>query len=151
MQVKAQLNNLRISPRKVRLVTNLIKGLPIASARAQLRFLVKRSSQPIMKLLDSAVANAKNNFKIDESNLYISEMIVNAGPVLKRIMPRAMGRAAHIHKRTTKILMVLDEKVKSKKEAKESEEAKDEKKTAKKAVNKTAKKSVKKVTSKKSK
>jgi large subunit ribosomal protein L22 len=114
MKVKAKLNNLRISPRKVRLVIDLIRGLDVSEAKLQLNFLVKRSSKPILKLLDSAIANAKNNFKLDESNLYISEIFASEGPTLKRIMPRAMGRAFHIMKRTSHITIVLEEKVKPK-------------------------------------
>ncbi len=116
MKVKAKLNNLRISPRKVRLVIDLIRGLDVSEAKLQLNFLVKKSAKPILKLLDSAVANAKNNFKLNESDLYISEIFASEGPTLKRIMPRAMGRAFHIMKRTSHITIVLEEKEKPKNE-----------------------------------
>ncbi len=160
MQVKAQLNNLRISPRKVRLVTDLIRGLDVVKAKSQLQFLIKRSSKPILKLLNSAIANAKHNFKLsDESNLYISEIIVNGGKMLKRTMPRAMGRAYQIKKRTSKILMVLDERVKSYVQKEENTEAVKivkKKETVKKVIKKvvkkeekTEKKSTKKVINKK--
>ena len=133
MQVKASLNNLRISPRKVRLVANLIKGLPVNEAKVQLKFLVKRSSEPILKLLNSAVANAKNNFELDENNLYISRIFVDGGQVLKRWLPRAFGRATPIMKRTSHITLYLaertptaDKKVsKKKKEDKEQIEKKE--------------------------
>jgi len=110
MKVTAKLNNLRISPRKVRLVVDVIRGLGVGDAKVQLNFLIKRSSKPILKLLNSALANAKHNFELDDTYLYISEIYVTEGPTLKRIMPRAMGRAFHIMKRTSHITMVLDEK-----------------------------------------
>ncbi|PIR58068.1 MAG: 50S ribosomal protein L22 [Parcubacteria group bacterium CG10_big_fil_rev_8_21_14_0_10_38_31] len=112
--VKAQLNNLRIAPRKVRLVSGLIKGLPVVKAVAQLTFSKKRSALPIMKLVNSATANASNNFKIDKDNLYVKEIRVDEGPALKRYMPRARGRAALIKKRTSCITLVLREQEKLK-------------------------------------
>jgi len=149
MKVKAKLNNLRISPRKVRLVIDLIRGLDIVGAKTQLNFLVKKSARPISKLLDSAVANAKNNFGLDESNLYISEIFAGEGPVLKRIMPRAMGRAFPIMKRTSHITIVLEEKIDSKEEKGEDAlNKKDTKKTVKKAEEETEKKSIKKTVKK---
>lgn len=107
--VKAQLNNLRIAPRKVRLVTNLIKGLPVMKAVSQLTFSNKRSALPIIKLVNSAVANASNNFKLGKDELYVKEIRVDEGPALKRYMPRARGRAALIKKRTSRIQIVLSE------------------------------------------
>lgn len=109
MEVKAQLNKLRISPRKMRLVANFVKGMSVGKARVQLEFSSKKSSDPMLKLLNSAVANAKNNFKLDENNLYISELRVNGGPVLKRSHPRAMGRAFPIKKRTCDVILTLNE------------------------------------------
>ena len=132
MKVIAKLNNLRISPRKVRLVADLIRGLDVSDAKVQLNFLIKRSSRPMLKLLNSAVANASHNFKLDENNLYISELIVNEGPTLKRIMPRAMGRAFYIRKRTSHITLVLEEKKKVEKNDKK--DVKEDKKTVKKSV-----------------
>lgn len=120
MKVKAKLNNLRISPRKVRLVADLVRGLDVADAKHQLHFLIKRSSKSMLKLLNSAIANAEHNFKLKESDLYISELFVNEGPTLKRIMPRAMGRAFHIRKRTSHITLVLEDKEKT--EPKEKKE-----------------------------
>jgi len=107
--VKAQLNNLRIAPRKVRLVSNLIKGLPVMKAVSQLTFSNKRSALPIMKLVNSAVANASNNFKLGKDDLYIKEIRVDEGQAMKRYMPRARGRAALIKKRTSRIQIVLSE------------------------------------------
>jgi large subunit ribosomal protein L22 len=112
MEVKASLKYLRISPRKTRLVVNLIKGLPVKDAEAQLRGLSKRSSQPVLKLLKSAVANAENNFQLDKNNLYIKTARVDEGPTLKRWRARARGSAFPIKKRTSHIFIILDEKQK---------------------------------------
>jgi len=111
MEVKASLNRYRQSPRKVRLVTNLIKGKPVDQAIVELRLLTKRAGDPIAKLVRSAVANAKNNFKLDGTDLYIKNITVNEGPTMKRFMPRAFGRAAMIRKRSSHIHVTLsDEK-----------------------------------------
>jgi len=142
MKVKAKLNNLRISPRKVRLVIDLIRGLDVSDAKLQLNFLVKRSSRPILKLLDSVIANAKNNFELDESNLYISEIFASEGPTLKRIRPRAMGRAFHIMKRTSHITIILEERVESKEKTEKTKASKKEK--AKKTESKSGKEEPKK-------
>lgn len=108
--ISVKLNNLRISPRKVRLTADLIRGMKVAQAQVQLSFLGKRSANPILKLLNSAIANAKNNFKISEKKLFVSKIFVDCGPVLKRQMPRAFGRSAAIMKRTSHITLVLEEK-----------------------------------------
>lgn len=107
MEVKAQLKNLRIAPRKVRLVANLIKGMDTTNAVSQLEYSTKKSSENILTLLNSAIANAKNNFKLDEKKLYISEIMVNGGTIMKRSMPRAMGRAFPIKKRTCHVILIL--------------------------------------------
>jgi len=109
MEIKASLKNLRIAPRKVRLVADMIRGMQVTEAKSQLPFLVKKSSPAILKLLNSAVANAKQNFEIDEENLYVSRILVESGVTMKRWMPRAMGRAYPIMKRTSTIKLVLDE------------------------------------------
>ena len=109
MLFKAKLNHLRISPRKVRLVTDLIRGLPVKQAEIQLKFLTKRSSIPILKLLNSAVANAKNNSSISKDNLFVSDVRVDVGPTLKRWRARAMGRASAIMKRTSHITLTLNQ------------------------------------------
>lgn len=106
-EVKSSLRYLRMAPRKVRVVADLIKGLDINQARAILRFQRKRAAKPILKLLESAVANAKNNFKLPESDLYVKEIRVNRGPMLKRWMPRAMGRATMIQKKSSHIDLIL--------------------------------------------
>ena len=109
MEIKASLNNLRISPRKVRRITDLIKGMRVDKAKSQLNFLVRKPAPLVLKLLNSATANAKQTFEIKEENLYIKKIVVEAGPSLKRSLPRAMGRATPILKRTSAVKLVLDE------------------------------------------
>jgi len=96
-----------MSPRKVRLVTGMIRGLKLDVARTQLAFLPKAASLPVLKVLNSAAANAVNNFKLDESTLIIKTATADQGPALKRWRARAMGRAAPIKKRTSHITIVL--------------------------------------------
>lgn len=110
MQVTAKLNNLRMAPRKVRLVASLVKGRDVGSAKTELSFMPKKTAGIILKLLNSAAASAKHNFNLEESNLYILKLIVDAGPSLKRWMPRAMGRAAPILKRTSNVSLILEER-----------------------------------------
>ncbi len=140
MRVEATLKNLRIAPRKVRLVTHSIVGLPVAAALVQLRRQVKRSSQPIMVLLKSAIANAKNNFQLAEEGLFVKEVAVMDGVRLKRFTPKAFGQATPILRRTSKIRIVLDERVA--KEGKKVVAEKAAKKVAKKTVSKPAAKKV---------
>jgi len=109
MQVKAHLRYLRMSPRKVRLVVDVIRNMETKKAQEQLRFIPKRAAEPILKLLNSAIANAKNNFNLNEDNLYISKIFVNEGPTLKRWRARAMGRSSPIRKRESHITIILDE------------------------------------------
>lgn len=110
MKIKATLKHLRMAPRKVRLVTDLIKGLPVGEAENQLKFLAKRPANPILKLLKSAVANAVRNFNLDKNNLYVFRITVDGGPMLKRWLPRAMGRATPIQKKTSHITLILEDK-----------------------------------------
>jgi large subunit ribosomal protein L22 len=110
VEVKAHLNYLRIAPRKVRLVVDLIRGKSVQEARNILNFTVKRAALPVRKLLDSAVANAKNNFNLDEKKLYIKKIFVNEGPKLKRYRAASRGRAVEIQKKTSHITIILDEK-----------------------------------------
>ncbi len=113
--MKAFLKNYRQSPRKVRLVATLVKGKPVADALISLQMLTKRASTPLHKLLLSAVANAKSQ-GLDVENLFIKEFSVDKGIVMKRMMPRAMGRGARINKRTSHVTVVLGERaVKTKK------------------------------------
>ena len=110
MEAKAHLKYARISPRKVQIVLDLIRGKDVATAMAILKNTPKSASEYLTKLLRSAVANAENNFNMDASKLYVSECFVCPGPTLKRIMPRAQGRAFRINKRTSHITLVLKEK-----------------------------------------
>jgi len=110
MKITAKLNHLRIAPRKVRLVADIIRGRDVKEAEIQLKFLARRAAEPLLKLLNSAVSNAQHNFNIEKDNLYISELQINEGPPLKRWMPRAMGRSAQIMKRTSHINLVLETK-----------------------------------------
>ncbi len=104
--MQAKLKNLKISPRKVRLVADMIRGKSTANSIKILNFTVKRAKSSILKLLNSAIANSKN-MKVD-SDLYIKEIRVDKGPILKRSMPRSKGMANPIMKRTSHILIVLD-------------------------------------------
>jgi large subunit ribosomal protein L22 len=121
--MKAFLKNYRQSPRKVRLVANLVKGKNVSAAIAELDFLAKRAGGPIKKLLLSAVANAKNQ-GIEAGNLFIKELRVDKGIVMKRIMPAAMGTAHRINKRTSHVEVILGEKVAPVKSSKAAKEAK---------------------------
>ncbi len=109
MEVNAKLRHLRMSPRKVRLVADVIRGMTTEEAEYQLMYLSKAASRPILKLLRSAIANAENNFKLDKNNLYIKQITVDQGPTLKRWRARAFGRAAEIRKRSSHVVIVLDE------------------------------------------
>lgn len=109
-EVKAHLRYLRIAPRKVRLVAALIRKKPVEEAERILMFTKKRAALPLLKLLRSAVANAIHNFKLKKENLYIDKLLVNEGPRLKRIFPRARGRADIIQKKTSHVSIVLKEK-----------------------------------------
>ncbi len=110
MEAKAYLRYARISPRKVKIVLDLIRGKDVAVAMGILNNTHKSASEYLIKLIKSASANAENNFGMDVSNLYVSECYVCTGPTLKRIQPRAQGRANRILKRTSHVTMVLAEK-----------------------------------------
>ncbi|HEY0828721.1 MAG TPA: 50S ribosomal protein L22 [Bacilli bacterium] len=109
-QAKAHARFVRIAPRKVQLVIDLIRGKKIGEAVAILRHTPKAASPIIEKVLNSAVANAEHNYSLDPNNLLISEVFVNHGPIMKRFRPRAMGRASRINKRTSHITLVVSEK-----------------------------------------
>ena len=110
MEAKAHLKYVRISPRKVKIVLDLIRGKDTDTAMAILANTPKAASESLTKLLKSAVANAEHNFGMDASNLYVSECFVCPGPTLKRIMPRARGSAFHIMKRTSHVTLIVKEK-----------------------------------------
>ena len=127
MQVVSKLNYLRISPRKVRLAAGLIKGKEVKEAKKILNFTNKRAVLPLLKLLNSALNNAKNNFQMETENLYISKISVDEGPKYKRWRPRARGAAYQIQKKTSHITMILEEKTKkSKKKVKKTKKTKPE-------------------------
>mgnify|MGYP000986630850 FL=1 len=107
--MKAYLKNYRQSPRKVRLVADLIRGKSVADAESALTFMTKRATGMFHKLLASAVANAEHNFKVGSDALYVSAVSVTKGPTLKRIRPVSRGRAHRINKRTSIVTMVLSE------------------------------------------
>jgi len=141
--VKAELKNYRQSPRKVRMVVDVIRGKKVKEALNILSLTTKRSSLPIKKLVESAIANAKHNFNLESENLFIKEISVNEGVTAHRWMPRARGSAAPIRKRSSRILVILDElkNKKSKKTVKaETSETVSEEKVEKKVAKKTTKK-----------
>lgn len=110
MEARATAKYVRIAPRKVRVVMDLIRGKSIAEAFAILKFTPKVGADAIEKVLKSAVANAENNFDMNIDNLYVSSAFVDQGPTLKRIHPRSRGQAFKILKRTSHITVVVDEK-----------------------------------------
>ena len=145
-KTKAQLKFLRMGPRKVRLLIDLVRGMKVADAMIQLEFSKKNAAKPLLKLLKSAVANAIHNENMKEDTLVIKEAFADGGPILHRWMPRAMGRATPIRKRTSHITIVLEGEVdeKAKKEIKKTEKKvekaenkKDDKKTEKSVEKKT--------------
>lgn len=109
MEITAKLNKLRIAPRKMRLLADLIRGKQAQRARALLELDLKRGALPLKKLLDSAIANAKNNFHLDEKSLVIYKIMVDEGVKLKRWRARARGRANRIEKKTSHITIILKE------------------------------------------
>lgn len=111
-QETVKLNNLRIAPRKVRLIAALLRGLPVSEAEAQLLLRPQRAARPLLKLLRSAIANALHNNKLDAGKLFIKNVMVNQGTMLKRFMPRAQGRAAPIHKKMSHVVLTIEEAAK---------------------------------------
>ena len=109
MEARATLKFARISPRKVKIVMDLIRNQDADKAMAILKYTPKAACEPLMKLLKSAIANAENNNNMDVSRLYVAECSVSQGPTLKRIRPRAQGRAFRINKKTSHITLVLKE------------------------------------------
>ena len=110
MEARAYLKNARIAPRKVQIVLDLIRGKNVQEAKAILDYTPKAACEDLKKLLKSAGANAENNNNMDPEKLYISECFVCPGPVMKRVMPRAQGRAYRILKRTSHVTLVVKEK-----------------------------------------
>lgn len=110
MEAKAIARHIRIAPRKVRVVIDLIRGKSVDEALTILKFVPKRASKPIEKAVASAAANAEHNLNLNKDNLYVSECFVDAGPTLKRFQPRQRGQAFPILKRTSHITVVVKEK-----------------------------------------
>jgi large subunit ribosomal protein L22 len=110
MEARAQVNHVRISPRKVKIVLDLIRNKPVDVAIAIVHNTPKAACEYLEKLLKSAVANAENNHNMDKKDLYVAECFVCPGPILKRVRPRAQGRAFRIEKRTSHITLVLKDK-----------------------------------------
>jgi len=110
MEARAISRYVRISPRKVKIVVDLIRNKPVGVAMGILNNTPKAASEVLIKLLKSAIANAENNHSMNVDKLYVAEVFANPGPILKRIMPRAQGRAFRINKRTSHITLVLKEK-----------------------------------------
>lgn len=100
----------RISPDKVRIVLDVIRGVGYTDAVAILKSTRKAACEPLLKVLESAAANAENNLNMSKGELYVAECYANAGPILKRVMPRAKGSASRINKRTSHITVILDTK-----------------------------------------
>ncbi|AMA62097.1 MAG: 50S ribosomal protein L22 [Kurthia gibsonii] len=109
-QAKAIARTVRIAPRKVRLVVDLIRGKQVGEAIAILKHTPKAASPVVEKVLNSAIANAEHNYDLDVNSLIVSEVFVDEGPTLKRFRPRAQGRASAINKRTSHITLVVSEK-----------------------------------------
>jgi len=117
MEATAKLRYLRITPRKVRAVADLIRGQKVGQALAQLAYVEKRAAEPVAKLLRSAIANADQASKgqIDVDTLYVKSLMVDQGPSLRRFMPRAMGRAFKVLKKTSHIVLVVGDGMPKKK------------------------------------
>ena len=109
MEVRAKLSDLQSTARKVRLIANLIRGKSVATAIDMLNFTSKKAARPMVKLLHSAVANAVETGEMDVDRLIVKTVMVDEGRTMKRFMPRAMGRATKINKRTSHITVVLSE------------------------------------------
>jgi len=113
MEARAQARYVRVTPMKARRVVDLIRGLPASDAQAVLRFAPQAASEPVGKVLDSAIANATNNHNLDPQSLFVSEAFVDEGPTMKRFRPRAQGRAFRIRKRTSHITVDLESRSES--------------------------------------
>ena len=110
IEVQAVARNVRMTPRKVRLVGAAVKGKQVAQAMALLRFMPQRAATPIMKAVKSATANAENNFDLDPNDLYVVRVVADEGRTLRRFRPKARGRVGTIQKRSTHITVVVQEK-----------------------------------------
>ncbi len=109
METKAVAKYIRVSPQKARLVADVIRGMKADTAVTTLRFMPKKAARILRKVLESAVANADKRDSVDVDTLYVKEITVDGGPMLKRFSPRAQGRATRILKRTSHITVIVDE------------------------------------------
>ncbi|GBE12882.1 50S ribosomal protein L22 [bacterium BMS3Bbin14] len=109
METKAVAKYIRISPQKARLVADVVRGMDVDSALTTLKFMPKKGARILRKVIESAVANAIQTETIDADTLYVKSILIDGGPMLKRMRPRAMGRATRILKRTSHITVVVDE------------------------------------------
>jgi len=110
----AKLRYLRMSPRKVRLVSDLVRGMDVEHAKRQLQFSPRRAAPAVHKLLNTAIANAKHNFSKSEESLYIKKIVVDQGPTYKRFRPTGRGFVSPLKKRTSHVTIILDERVEEK-------------------------------------
>lgn len=110
MEVTATAKYIRMSPRKVRLVVDAIRGKPVSQALSMLRYMPQAAAKAVSKVVSSAVANAENNYTLEAEDLYVAEIAADEGPTLKRYRPRAHGRVSPLLKRSTNITVVLAEK-----------------------------------------
>ncbi len=139
MLITAHTKHLRMSPKKVRLVIDLIRGMNAINAEHQLRFMNKAAAKPVLKLLESAIANAEHNFQLKKEDLYVKEVRADEGVSLRRSTPKAFGRAATIHRQSSHIHIALDITTKAKASEKISA-PEEEKKEAKTEIPKTTEK-----------
>lgn len=135
---KATLRTLRMSPRKVRLIADLVRGQQVDVALAQLWHNKKAAARPVRKLIESAAANAVNNHKLQRDALFVQTITVDDGPTMKRFQPRAHGRATMLRKRSSHVNVVVAEKAELKKEEKKAPAKKTAAKTEKPATEKKA-------------
>lgn len=110
MESKAVAKHIRVSPRKARQVVDMIRGKSLGEALSILRFVPNKAATPVTKVVESAAANAENNFDMNRDDLYVAQIYVDEGPTMKRIRPRARGMADRIRKRTSHITVVLAER-----------------------------------------
>ncbi|MDR2524608.1 MAG: 50S ribosomal protein L22 [Oscillospiraceae bacterium] len=109
MEARAKATYIRITPRKVQIVLDLIRNQPVEKAQAVLRYTPKAACEPLLKLLNSAIANAENNHDMDAARLFVAEANLGQGPTLKRMRARAKGSSTRINKKTSHITLVLRE------------------------------------------
>lgn len=110
MEAKAIAKYMRVSPQKAGIVMNMIRGKDVNDALAILKFTPNKSAKIVEKVLKSAIANAENNYGLDKENLYVKDAVANQGPIIKRMMPRAQGRSNLMRRRTSHIVVVVNEK-----------------------------------------